>query len=166
MLASVFAIGSTKPHPPFLLLVLILFVWMFFYLEREQNNFTLLFGRRAIQIEREIHRVIRFSIRADENPPPPIGMVPRIAHLIIEANQRPQPKAWWARLWRWIIDPSNLLYIGQTAAILLAIIFLLYVRSKSSSTTTRNYIRSRETNYTSETEMNKLANENGTKEVA
>jgi hypothetical protein len=163
VLASVFAVSSTKLTSPLLLFLLLIFVWLFFLLEQKQNNYSLLFGARLIQIEKILRRIIRNTVKAD-SPLRMIGMVPRIAHLVIESQQKPRPTNWLDKLWRWGSDPDNLLYIAQTIAIAIAVISLTHVHSHTRPELPASPIITRYeglTNADPEHSMHKLANHNG-----
>ena len=128
VVASIFAVGSSRLASPLLLLLLLVFVLLFYLIERKQNSFQSLFATRAFQIEKEIRRVIRPGSGAGQLRHD-VGLSPRIAHDLSDAAQRSAPSGRFLRLKRLGRDPELLFYVAQSAAIIIAVLVLARGRS-------------------------------------
>ena len=135
VIASIFATGSSKSISPFLLLLLLWFVWLFYGIERKQNRLGLLFGQRALRIEKEVHRIIR-SHSEQGKPRSDVGPTPWIAYHLRESARNSAPSGGFPRLIRWIKETDRIFYLSQTIVVILAVAFLLCVRSQSPDTPT------------------------------
>lgn len=133
VIASIFATSSNTTVSPLLLLLLIIFVSLFYALEQEQNKFGYLFGRRALQIEKEVRRIIRSS-SADGTIRYDIGRTPQIAHHLHEAAEKSAPSGRFLTFKRWARNTDQLFYIGQIIVIVLTVVLLLFAHSRSSKT--------------------------------
>jgi hypothetical protein len=133
VIASIFATSSSATVSPYLLLLLIVFVWLFFVLEREQNKFGFVFGGRAIQIEKDVRRIIRGNsengkIRRD------IGQTPQIALHLHNAAQNSAPSGRFLTVKRWAKNTDHLFYTAQIIVIIATVVFLTVARSRTPET--------------------------------
>ena len=123
VIASIFATGSNNTISPFLLLFLLFFVLLFYFIERKQNRLGFRFGERALQIEKEVRRLIRTNapgkkLRQD------IGPTPWIAYHLRESTQSAGLLG--------LKDPDRLFYPGQAIIIILTVVFLLFIRARNT----------------------------------
>ena len=121
VIASIFATGSNKTVSPFLLLFLLFFLLLFYFIERKQKRLGFRFGERALQIEKEIRRLIR-SNAPDKKPRQDIGPTPWIAYHLKDSDR----SGGFFRL----RDPDRFFYPGQAIIIILTMFFLLFVRAR------------------------------------
>jgi hypothetical protein len=133
VIASIFATGSSTTLSPFLLLFLIVFLLLFYILERQQNRFGFVFGARALQIEKEIRRIIRTNCVSGK-PRQDVGLTPAIAYHLSDASRRSAPSGRFVKLKRWTNNPDHLFYWGQTLVIVSTVAFLLFLRSRGPQT--------------------------------
>lgn len=133
VIGSIFAAGSDKEVSPFLVLLLIVFVLMFYFSERKQNRFEYVFGDRAFRIERDLRRIIRSNAPAQKLRND-IGPTPWIAYHLKVSEQKVSPPGHFRRLRRWVQDPDSLFYVWQIVVIIIATLVLLHFRSRPPET--------------------------------
>jgi len=131
VVASIFAVGSSRSVSPLLLLLLLLFVLLFFSIERKQNKHQTSFENRAFQIEKEIWRIVRPRLAVGTRRQD-IGFSPRIAHHLSDVARRSTPSGRFAKLRKRFMDPDQLFYVAQVAAIVIAVAALMHGRVGSS----------------------------------
>jgi hypothetical protein len=129
VIASIFATSSSAAVSPWLLLLLIIFVSLFYVLEREQDNFGYLFGGRALQIEKEVRRIIR-SNSVDGKMRYDISQTPQIAHHLKQAAEKSAPSGRFLGFKRWVKKSNQLFYAGQIFVIIVTVGILLFVHSR------------------------------------
>jgi hypothetical protein len=125
VVASIFAVGSTKLVSPLLLLLLLPFTFSFYSMEREQNQIRGLFMERVGQIEKEIRRVIRAN-RSPGNLSHEVGLTPRIAHHLSAARRSSERVGTFFRSVGWVLDPFRFFYAAQFLVVVVATLLLAF----------------------------------------
>jgi hypothetical protein len=131
VIASIFATGSNKTISPFLLFFLLFFVLLFYFIERKQSRLGSLLGKRALQIEKEVHRIIR-SNSSQGKPRQDIGPTPWIAYHLRDSTHRSASSGGFLRIKRWARDPDLLFYPAQAIIIISTVVFLLLSRARDT----------------------------------
>lgn len=132
VIASIFAVGASKTASPFLLLFLLIFPLLFFLVEQKQNRLGYIFGARALQIEKEIRRIIR-SNAASGQVRRDVGFTPSIAYHLSRATARSAPPGRFPQIRKWVRDSDQLFYAVQIIAIIVTVGFLFFVHSGNRS---------------------------------
>jgi hypothetical protein len=128
VVASIFAVGANRQVRAELLLLLLLFVALFFLLERKQSRLSFIFGKRLLELERLIRRVR--TTDPDHKMDIRVGFVPGIAHYLHDASRGTAHYGKVRRSILQVLDSDQLFYLLQVVAVLVAY-WLISGRSKA-----------------------------------
>ncbi|MBZ5550635.1 MAG: hypothetical protein LAO22_22195 [Acidobacteriia bacterium] len=125
VIASIVATGSSKVVSPYVLCLLVPFIYALYAVERKQNELSRSFGERALHLERRLKEELRFYAQAD----PVVGFYPGIAYHLHDA-QREHPVG---TVRAWLADPDHFFYLIQFIAVGLAIAVLSFLSPSRES---------------------------------
>lgn len=115
IIGALFAKSATDSIPLLAWVVpLLIFLFLFFWFEKEQTDLRHRFGQRALDIELCISRILRRSLRASRNNDfALLQYVPGIAHFSPRHETRSGKRPWWRSWW----DADAYFYLIQAAVV-------------------------------------------------
>ena len=119
VIASIIAAGSSKVVSPYFLGLLLLFLYTLYATERKQNRHSIIFGDRALFLEKRIREALRNHSQGE----PIVGYYPGIAHHLHNIRRRGGDEGFLA----WITDPDHFFYLVQAIAVVIAIVVLCLI---------------------------------------
>jgi hypothetical protein len=123
VIASIIAAGSSNIVSPYILGLLPLFVYALYTTERKQNHYSIVFGERALYLEKRI----REELRSHSQGEPIVGLFPGLAHHLHSVRQNENVGG--ARAW--VTDPDHFFYVVQVIAVAVAIAVLVWLAPAS-----------------------------------
>jgi hypothetical protein len=116
IIGALFAKSATDSIPLLAWVVpLLIFLFLFFWFEKEQTDLRHRFGQRALDIELCISRILRRSLRASRNNDfALLQYVPGIAHFSPRHETRSGKRPWWRSWW----DADAYFYLIQAAVVI------------------------------------------------
>jgi hypothetical protein len=117
VIASIIAAGSSNVVSPYILGLLPLFIYALYATERKQNHYSVVFGDRALYLEKRI----REELRSHSQGQSIVGFYPGIAHHLHSVRRKESIGATRA----WVTDPDHFFYVVQVIAVAVAIAVLV-----------------------------------------
>jgi hypothetical protein len=118
VIGSIVAVSANRQVSPHLLWFLLLFVWVFFWVESKQDRLSRVYGKRIFQLEKHIYTVLRSS--TDKSLIAKVGGAPLIANAIRSDRRSEQSPTRRTQLVQWAADSDNGFYLFQSAIIVAA----------------------------------------------
>lgn len=116
VIASIIAAGSSKVISPYVLALLLLFIYALWATEKKQNQHGRAFGDRALYLEKRIREELRSKSQVSTF----VGFHPGIAHHLHSLRKKENRGSFRV----WVTDPDHFFYLIQGLAVVVAIAVL------------------------------------------